>query len=136
MAMPSVPPAITPRAQPQPTPVVVHFSTSLTIPDLSAFYPDTSPDSFRPIYYALPDGSLLAPPLRHDLTTNSVLLILTGSLLSIFLRNVCVAAIYLCRGKIKKKGLLYTIFLSQLLGPIAIIPIIVAQFSSSANCAV
>ncbi|KAI9572832.1 hypothetical protein HD554DRAFT_1374334 [Boletus coccyginus] len=135
--MPLVPPAITPRARPsQPSPVVVHLSTALTISDFPAFYPDADPDAFRPIYYALPDGSLLAPPLRRDLTTNSVLLLITGCLLSVFLRNLGMAAIYLCRGKIKKKGLLYTIFLSQLLGPIAIIPIIVAQFTTSANCAV
>ena len=134
---PPLPPAITPRAQPSPLsgPVLVQLTTVLTISDFSAFYPGSSPDSFQPIYYALADGSLVAPPLRDDLTLNNVFLLITGCLLSIFLRNICKAAIYLWRGRVKKKSLLYTLFLSQLLGPIAVIPIIVPQFSSSANCA-
>ncbi|KAF8559218.1 hypothetical protein OG21DRAFT_710042 [Imleria badia] len=132
------PPAITPRAQPspQPTSLVVDLTTLITISDFSAFYPAASPDSFQPIYYPLADGSLVAPPFHDDLTVNNVFLIVTGCLLSIFIRNVYLAAIYLWTGKVKKKGLLYTLFLSQLLGPIAIIPFIVAQFSRSADCAV
>jgi hypothetical protein len=134
---PRFPPAITPRAEPSPqsSTVVVQLTTLLTISDFSAFYPGSSPDAFLPIYDALADGSLVAPPLRDDLTVNNIFLIITGCLLSIFLRNICKAAIYLWRGRVKKKGLLYTLFLSQLLGPIAVIPIIVAPFSWSTNCA-
>lgn len=135
---PRSPPAITPRAEPSPQPstVVVQLTTLLTISDFPAFYPASSPDSFQPIYLALADGSLVAPPLRDDLTVNNIFLLIAGCLLSIFLRNVCKAAIYIWRGRVKKKALLYTLFLSQLLGPIAVIPIIVAPFSWSANCAV
>lgn len=130
-------PAITPRAQPSPTDtqVVIDLTTLITIPNFSRFYPSTSPDSFQPIYYTFADGSLVAPPLLDDLKITNIFLIITGSLLAIFLRNVFMSAIYVWRGKVKKKGLLYILFLSQLLGPIAIIPIIVAQFDSSANCA-
>ncbi|KAG6381319.1 hypothetical protein JVT61DRAFT_5727 [Boletus reticuloceps] len=129
--MPSILPAID-----SPSQVVVALSTHITISDFATFYPHTSPNSFQPAYASLADGSLVAPPFHHDLAVNNALLLITGCLLSIFLRNASKAAIYLWRGKIKKKGLLYTLFLSQLLGPIAIIPIILAQFNTSVNCAV
>lgn len=131
-------PAITPRAQPSPTvtQVVVDLTTQVIIPDFSRFYASTSPDSFQPIYHTFGDGSLVAPPLLDDLRINNIFLIITGCLLAIFLRNVFMSANYLWRGKVKKKGLFYFLFLSQLLGPIAIIPIIVAQFDRSADCAV
>lgn len=130
------PPVVTPPAHPAsvPTQLVVDLTTLLTISDFPSFYPGTPSDSFHPIYYALPDGSLVASPFHNDLTTNNVCLIITGFLLSVFLRNVCKATTYLWRGRIKKKALLYTLFLSQLLGPIAIIPLIVTQFSTYTNC--
>ena len=134
---PSIP-SITPRAQPSPTDtqVVVDLSTVITISNFSRFYPSVSPDSFQPIYYTLADGSLVAPPLLDDLRISNIFLIITGCLLSIFLRNSFISAIYAWRGKVRRKGLLYILFFSQLLGPIAIISIIIAQFDISANCAV
>ncbi|KAG9314490.1 Sin-like protein conserved region-domain-containing protein [Chiua virens] len=135
--LPTHSPPITPRAQPSMSnPVIVNLSTLISISDFPRFYPGSSPDSFQPMYYTLADGSLLAPPLLDDLRINNIFLIITGSLLIIFLRNVFTAAIYLWRGNVKKKALLHVLFFSQLLGPIAIIPIIVAQFNRSANCSV
>ncbi|KAF9229453.1 hypothetical protein BS17DRAFT_743530 [Gyrodon lividus] len=131
-------PVITPRPEPtfQASDVVVDLSTLITIPNFSRFYPETSTGSFQPIYYTLGDGSLVAPPLIDDLRVNDIVLIITACLLIIFLRNIWEAATYLWRGKVKKKGLLYAVFVSQLFGPVAFIPTIAAQFDKSASCAV
>ncbi|KIJ68299.1 hypothetical protein HYDPIDRAFT_36792 [Hydnomerulius pinastri MD-312] len=131
-------PIVTPRAEPtsQASEVVIDLNTMVTIPDFPRFYPGTPAESFQPIYYALSDGSLVAPPLVNDLRVNDIMLIITGFLLTIFLRNIWTATTYIWRGKVKKKGLLYTVFVSQLLGLVGFIPTIVAQFNRSAHCSV
>ncbi|KAF9240911.1 hypothetical protein BU15DRAFT_17163, partial [Melanogaster broomeanus] len=119
-----------------PEGVVIEFSTLVTIPDFSMFYPGIPSESFQPIYYALDDGSLIASPLVDDLRVNNMVLIITGCLLTVFLRNIWKAATYIRRGKVKKKGLLYAVLVSQLFGPVALIATITAQFSRSVNCSV
>lgn len=131
-------PVITPRAEPtsQASGVVIELSTLVTIPNFSRFYPGIPAESFQPFYYALDDGSLVAPPLVDDFRLDGLVLIITGCLLTVFLRNIWEAATYIWRGKVKKKGLLYAVLVSQLFGPVAFIPTITAQFSRSASCAV
>ncbi|KAF8844054.1 hypothetical protein BDN67DRAFT_963546 [Paxillus ammoniavirescens] len=131
-------PVITPRAEPtsQASGVVIELSTLVTIPNFSRFYPGIPAESFQPFYYALDDGSLVAPPLVDDFRLNGIVLVITGCLLTVFLRNIWEAATYIWRGKVKKKGLLYAVLVSQLFGPVAFIPTITAQFSRSASCAV
>ncbi|KAH7915378.1 hypothetical protein BJ138DRAFT_1055011 [Hygrophoropsis aurantiaca] len=130
-------PVITPRAvEPQPNEVVIELSTSVSIPDYNKYYPNTPIDSFVPVYFALDDGSLVAPPFIHDVQLSYSSLIVGVVILMIFLRNIIVSAGYIWRGNIKKKGLLYTLFLSQIFGPSALIPMVVVQFHRSMQCSV
>ncbi|KAH7931145.1 hypothetical protein BV22DRAFT_999103 [Leucogyrophana mollusca] len=130
-------PVITPRAAAaEPNEVVVDLSTLVTIPDFTKYYHDTPVQSFVPVYYALSDGSLVAPPLIHDLELSYSGLIVGGAIFVIFLRNIIVSAGYIWSGKVKKKGLLYTLFCSQLLGPPALISMMAVHFRRSIQCSV
>ncbi|EGN92129.1 hypothetical protein SERLA73DRAFT_157175 [Serpula lacrymans var. lacrymans S7.3] len=122
---------------PSPTPneVVISLSTLLTVSDYRAFYPHTPITSFRPVYFALDDGSLVAPPFIHDLQSSSISLLFIGCLFTIFLRNILTSLSFITRGNVKKKALLYTLVASQLLALPSFIPRIVAQFDRSPSCA-
>jgi hypothetical protein len=115
--------------------VIFRLSTIVTIPDYHRFY--SSPiDSFSPTYYALPDGSLFTPPYTHDLMGAYKNLIFLSVLTIVFFRNILVSGDYIRRGKVKKKGLFYLLFASQILGPVALLPLLIAYFHDSIDCTV
>ncbi|CAA7266577.1 unnamed protein product [Cyclocybe aegerita] len=119
-----------------PNTLVVQLATTLVIPDYTLYYSPTPIESFRPTYAALNDGSLLAPPFYEDLTNANLGLLMTGALAVVFLRNIIVSGDYLRRGKVKKKNLFYILFLSQLLAPVAFVPIILSYFTQRISCMV
>lgn len=124
---------------PTPTPccqrkeVVVVISTTLLIPDYYRYY-DTPLDSFRPRYFALADGSLITSPFIHDLRSANLSLLVTGILAMLFARNIIVSGDYIRRGKVKKKGLFWMLFLSQLVAPASFIPRILPYFNQFMAC--
>ncbi|KAG6836808.1 hypothetical protein H0H93_002830 [Arthromyces matolae] len=113
--------------------VIINLSTSLVIPDYSLYYSGPL-ESFQPSFYGLDDGSLVAPPFVEDLSGANLSLLVNGILIMLFIRNIVVSGDYLRRVKIKKKTLFYILFLSQILAPISLIPVIASSFSQSLNC--
>lgn len=127
--------AVTAPPSPTPTQVVFYLSTSLTIPDYHRYY-NAPIESFTPTYHALPDGSLLTPPYVYDLKGAYSNLIFLTALTVVFFRNIFVSGDYIRRGKVKKKGLFYLLFASQILGPVVLLPPLIAYFHDSINCSV
>uniref|UniRef100_A0A8H8CQM9 Uncharacterized protein n=1 Tax=Psilocybe cubensis TaxID=181762 RepID=A0A8H8CQM9_PSICU len=124
----------TPTSTCPPNALVVQLSTTLLIPDYSRFFAPTNIETFSPSYTALADGSLLTPPFNRDITDSNLSLLVTGALAIIFARNIIVSGDYVRRGKVKKRFLFYVLFLSQILSPIAFIPVILSYFSQSLHC--
>ncbi|KAF8078473.1 hypothetical protein FPV67DRAFT_1648275 [Lyophyllum atratum] len=115
--------------------VIINLSTALVIPDYSLYY--AAPiESFQPTFFALADGSLLAPPFLDDLNGANISLLVNGMLTMLFVRNIFVSGDYLRRGKVKRKTLFYILFLSQILAPISLVPVIMSSFNQSINCTV
>lgn len=85
-------------------------------------------------YRLLPDGSLIAPLFDADLQTTYFALIIMASLFTIFARNISLSLAFLCSSTIRKKSLFYTLFLSQLLAPLSILSLLVAQFHPNIDC--
>jgi len=125
---------VTPTASSTSQVVVINVNTLVTIPDFARFYHTTPDASFQPVYYALSDGSLVAPPLLDDLSATYISLIIIGCLLTVFARNIFASAAFIWSGKVRKKGLLYTLLASQLFAPAALIPLLVAQFQRAVSC--
>jgi hypothetical protein len=117
-----------------PSQVIIDISTSILIQDYYKYYYNQPIESFTPAYYALPDGSLVAPPLMHDLNDVHILLIWTGALCAFFIMNIITVIRYIHRAKVKDKTLFYILLASQIAGPIAFIPFIVSIFDQSSNC--
>ncbi|KAG1755138.1 uncharacterized protein EDB91DRAFT_1342835 [Suillus paluster] len=117
----------------QPQVLVLQLNTYVIIPDFPRFY-TTPAESFQPAYYAFSDGSLVAPPLYDDLCATYLSLIIMASLFTVFARNVSLSAAFLWTAKVRKKSLLYTLFFTQLLGPPALLPLLIAQFHTAINC--
>ncbi|GLB36291.1 hypothetical protein LshimejAT787_0305790 [Lyophyllum shimeji] len=115
--------------------VVINLSTALVIPDYGLYY-TTPVESFQPAFFALPDGSLIAPPFAKDLNDATISLLVNGMLTMLFVRNILVSGDYLRRGKVKTKTLFYILFLSQILAPISLVPVIMSSFTQSVNCTV
>lgn len=115
--------------------VVINLSTALVIPDYSLYYNGPA-ESFQPTYYALDDGSLITPPFIEDLAGANVSLLVTGMLTMLFVRNIIVSGDYLRRGKVKNKTLFYVLFLSQILAPVSLVPLIMSYFNQFLNCTV
>jgi hypothetical protein len=115
--------------------VTFRLATTLTIPDYHRYY-DSPIESFTPTYYALPDGSLITPAYVSDLRGAYSNIIFLCSLIVIFFRNILVSGGYIWRGKVKKKGLFYLLFASQILGPVALLPLIIAYLHDSIDCTV
>lgn len=113
--------------------VLVQLSTTLTITDYQRYYNSTT-QSFIPTYHALPDGSLLTLPYLSDLRETYCVLIYCSILTVVFFRNIIVSGGYIRRGKIKKKGLFYLLFASQLLGPVVLLPLLIVHFTEYVNC--
>ncbi|KDR85136.1 hypothetical protein GALMADRAFT_233779 [Galerina marginata CBS 339.88] len=129
-----------PRITPSPTSscppntLIVQLSTTLVIPDFNLFYAPSAIDSFFPTYTALADGSLITPPFNQDQLDANLSLLVTGALAMVFARNIVVSGDYIRRGKVKKKTLFHVLFLSQILAPVAFIPIIMSYFSQRMHC--
>ncbi|KAG6846007.1 hypothetical protein H0H87_011055 [Tephrocybe sp. NHM501043] len=113
--------------------VIINLSTALVIPDYSLYYSGPL-DSFQPSFYALDDGSLITPPFVEDLSDANLSLLVNGMLTMLFIRNIIVSGDYLRRVRVKKKTLFYVLFLSQILAPIGLIPVIMSSFSQALNC--
>jgi hypothetical protein len=113
--------------------VIIQLSTTVTIPDYHRYY-DAPIDSFAPAYYALPDGSLVTPTYLSNLRSAYFNLIFLCALIMIFFRNILVSGDYVRRGKVKKKGLFYLLFASQILGPVVLLPPLIAYFHESMDC--
>lgn len=125
--------SVTSTSESLPQAVTIDLNISVTIPDFTRFY-HTNPASFKPVYYALADGSLVAPPFLSDLHLTHISLVILAFLLTVFARNVWISATFLWGGKVRKKSLLYTVFVSQLLAPLALLPLLVAHFQRLINC--
>jgi hypothetical protein len=128
-------PRITPSptcCDPTPTDVAIELATTLVVQDYSRFY--VIPISqFQPVYSALPDGSLLAPPFADDLARSYLSLLVTAMLATLFLRNIIVCFDYLRRATMKRKTLFYLLLCSQLLS-MGLAPQLVSYFSVHLNC--
>ncbi|KAG1826093.1 uncharacterized protein BJ212DRAFT_1318021 [Suillus subaureus] len=109
-----------------PSPVVVQLIT-VTAADSSGL-------PTKSVYHLLGDGSVVAPPLFNDLSTTYLALIIMASIFTIFARNIILSAAFLWSGRVRKKSLLYTLFLSQLLAPVSILPLLIAQFNPNFDC--
>lgn len=116
-----------------PNKVVIHLSTAIIIPDYSLYY-NIPIESFQPKYYALDDGSLIAPPFIQDLAGANISLLVTSFIAMLFVRNIIVTGDYIRRGKVKNKTLFHILFLSQVLAPISFVPIIISYFNQFLNC--
>ncbi|RXW24803.1 hypothetical protein EST38_g1068 [Candolleomyces aberdarensis] len=127
-----------PVVTPAPTPcheVIIQLSTALVV-KYDDFYPNTPIESFRPVYRALSDGSLISPPLDEEQRSANLSLLVIGALAAVFLRNIYASADYIHRGRVKKKTLFYLLLASQLLAPVSLTPIIVSFFTENVNCTV
>lgn len=128
-----------PRTTPSPTScppntLVVQLSTTLVISNFDLFYAPTAIQSFYPTYTALADGSLVTTPFNQDQIDANLSLFVTGALAVVFARNIFVSGDYIRRGKVKKKTLFHVLFLSQMLAPIAFIPIVLSYYTQRLNC--
>ncbi|KAI0079570.1 hypothetical protein K474DRAFT_1617326 [Panus rudis PR-1116 ss-1] len=125
----------TPTACITPNIVVVDLSTTIEIPDYRRFY-QAPIQSFQPTYTALPDGSLVSPPLLSDISRGSGWLLMLTAIATLFLINTLTSARYIRKGHVKNKALFYLLLCSQILGVLGSIPMIVSFFDSSVNCTV
>lgn len=128
-----------PRITPSPTScppntLVVQLSTTVVIPNFDLIYAPTPIQSFYPTYTALADGSLLTTPYNQDLADANLSLFVMGILAMIFARNIFVSGDYIRRGKVKKKTLFHVLFISQMLAPIAFVPIVLSYYTQHINC--
>ncbi|KAI0051757.1 hypothetical protein FA95DRAFT_202520 [Auriscalpium vulgare] len=122
-----------PTAPPDPDIVVIELRTSLTIFNYHAFY-DTPIHDFRPTFVALPDGSLLAPPMNEDLQLARASLLMIGAYLLLASRNIIVSFGYIHRVKVKRKEIFYILFASQAIAPTPWISLLYAFFNTAVNC--
>lgn len=101
--------------------VVASYSTFVSIAPIGSYAP----------YSALPDGSLVTPALTEAIRSSNGMLFGLGAGLAFFIRNILVSFDYIRRGRIKHRYLFYALLLSQLLGPVGVVPITVAFFRPS-----
>ncbi|KAK7064394.1 hypothetical protein R3P38DRAFT_2824256 [Favolaschia claudopus] len=133
----SDPQLLAPRVTPSPTccepnEVAIEISTTILIPDYLRFYPGPI-TQFRPVYSALPDGSLIALPYTHDLAKSHLSLLVAAMLAALFLRNIIVALDYLRRARMKRKVLFYLLLCSQFLA-FGLAPLLGSFFSTHLDC--
>ncbi|KAF5377674.1 hypothetical protein D9615_005278 [Tricholomella constricta] len=115
--------------------VIINLSTALVIPDYSLYYKGPI-ESFQPTFFALNDGSLVAPPFVNDLSGANLSLLVIGMLTMLFVRNIIVSGDYVRRVKVKRKILFYVLFLSQMLAPVSLIPVIMSSFNQTLDCTI
>ena len=139
---PSASPSTTDAAQsststrsPNPGPNILEIDlhTTVIIPDFHRFYSGNI-SSFRPSYHALADGSLVASPLISDIRSANIQLASTSAIAAFFFLTSWLAARYVRRGKIKRKGLFYALLVSQLLGLGAMVIMLVPYFDQFISC--
>jgi hypothetical protein len=111
------------------------LSTTLVIPDYYHFY-STPLESFQPRYFALADGSLITPPFIDDLRSANLSLLVYGICAMLFARNIVVSGDYVRRVKLKKNGLFWLLFLSQLVAPLSFVPGILPYFNQFMTCTI
>ncbi|OBZ79409.1 hypothetical protein A0H81_00652 [Grifola frondosa] len=122
-----------PTSTPNIVQIVLH--TTLTIPDYSRFY-HTPIESFRPSYLSLPDGSLITAPLIDSIRISAAWLVVGGVLSTFFIRNTIVSVYYCRTAKVKNKALFYLLLLSQFLGVVVGVVLLVADFDQAVNCTI
>ncbi|KAG1885752.1 hypothetical protein F4604DRAFT_1727935 [Suillus subluteus] len=110
-----------------PSPIIIQLNTIITI---SASGLPTKGS----VYHLFGDGTLIAPPFFNDLSTTYLALVIMASLLTVFARNTILSVAFLWSGRVRKKSLLYTLFLSQLLAPVSILSLLIAQFNPNFDC--
>lgn len=133
--------SLQPRITPAPTPcspdtLVVHLSTTVVIPDFTAYYGPASIETFVPTYSSSPDGSLISSSFQQDLMDANIGLLVMGALAMVFTRNIIVSGDYIRRGRVKKKVLFYVLFLSQILAPVSLGPVIASSLGQDTSCTV
>ncbi|KZT30370.1 hypothetical protein NEOLEDRAFT_1173810 [Neolentinus lepideus HHB14362 ss-1] len=104
--------------------VVVGLSTTFSLTP----YVPPSISSYRPIYSALPDGSFVTPTFLESMGRANGLLFALGAFIAFFIRNIIVSISYVRRGRVKHKYLFYALLVSQILGPVGLVPLIVSYF--------
>ncbi|CAL1696081.1 unnamed protein product [Somion occarium] len=126
-------PAVLLDSSPTPNVVIIKLATTIEIPDYNRFY-SSAINSFRPTYSALPDGSLVTPPLISDIRTANSWLLVYATIGTFCLLNTITSFRYVRKGQVKNKFLFYLLLCSQILGLAAIIPMIIPYFSQSVSC--
>jgi hypothetical protein len=92
--------------------------------------------NYRPLYAALPDGSLLTPVYSADLDSANSRLFGIGALLTLGAINVWTCVSYIKRGRVKDKTLFYLLLASQVLLPTCFGALLAPFFLDDADCAV
>ena len=104
-----------PTAAPSEAPVVINLHADVTIQRYDYYY-HTPLSSFRPIYYAVEDGSLLTEVYAERMAASKLPVFFAGALLVFFLRNARKSLVFLRRTRVKDKTLFYLLACSQFLG--------------------
>jgi hypothetical protein len=131
--LPRITPTPSTSVDEYPTTVVVQLETTLLIPDYPLYY-DTPVSEFNPSYNALSDGSLVTAPFRSDLKQANGVLLLLSVLATIFLRNTFISGNYIRRIRVRRKILFKTIFLSQLIAFVGLVPQMISFLTTRLNC--
>lgn len=92
--------------------------------------------NYRPLYTALPDGSLLTPVYGADLYSANSRLFGIGALLTLGAINVWTCVSYIKRGRVKDKTLFYLLFASQVLLPTCFGALLAPFFLDNVDCTV
>ena len=104
-----------PTAAASGAPVVINLHADVTIRHYDHYY-HTPLSSFRPIYYAADDGSLLTEAYVDRMAATKAPVFIAGALLIFFLRNARKSFVFLRRTRVKDKTLFYLLAWSQFLG--------------------
>lgn len=113
--------------------VLLDLHTTVVIPDFHRYY-SGSIETFHPPYHALSDGSLIATPFIRDSGTANVLLAVLSASAMFFIMNTISAGQFLRRGRVKNMGLFYLLFVSQILGAVAMLTLMATFFDQFSRC--
>lgn len=116
-----------------PNEVVITLSTTVAIPDYTRYYKSPILE-FAPAYMAYNDGSLLLQPLVDAHHDSLLSILMTGVLVTLFVRNTLVCIVNLRRTTIQKKALFYALLISQILGIVALAFAIYEQLDFLTRC--
>ncbi|KZT74743.1 hypothetical protein DAEQUDRAFT_719917 [Daedalea quercina L-15889] len=104
-----------PTAPASAAPVVINLNAQVTLLHDDDFY-DAPLPSFRPVYYATRDGSLLSQDYLDEMTVSKAPVFVMGAVCLFFLRNSRKSLLFLRRAKVKDRTLFYLLVFSQFLG--------------------